>query len=172
MILAIDPGNEQSAWVHYDAGRVLGHGKASNAQVLADLYVLPTERHVAIEMVASYGMAVGKEIFDTVLWIGRFYEAWLRRSGFAPELVYRRDVKLHHCYSARATDANIRAAILDAYGGKDKAIGLKKTPGPLYGITADRWSALAIAMLVAARQKGLEHGPTSPTLQAVVGVGA
>ena len=30
--------------------------------------------------------------------------------------------------------------------GKDKAIGSKREPGPLYGFKADLWSALALAV--------------------------
>ena len=30
---------------------------------------------VVIEKIESYGMAVGAEVFDTVLWAGRFAEA-------------------------------------------------------------------------------------------------
>ena len=65
----------------------------------------------------------------------------------AVALVYRRDVKLFHCQTVRANDANIRAAIIDRFGpGKEKAIGKKSAPGPLYGIKGDEWSALAVAL--------------------------
>jgi hypothetical protein len=63
----------------------------------------------------------------------------------AAERVYRRDVKLHICGSQRAKDANIRQALIDCYGGKVEAIGKKKAPGPLYGISSHAWSALAVA---------------------------
>ena len=95
-------------------------------------------------------MPVGREVFDTVLWIGRFLEAWDRRGG-RHVLVYRKDVKLFHCESVRATDANIRAAIIDRFGpGKSKAIGTKAAKCPLYGIKGDEWSALAVALKAAA----------------------
>ena len=143
-ILAIDPGNEASAWCVVVDGRPFESGKQQNAEVLAKLREWRTEGWLlAVEMIASYGMPVGREVFDTCLWIGRFIERW----GGDHMLVYRREVKLLHCGSARAKDANIRAALIDRFGpGKDKAIGTKKAPGPLYGITADRWSALAVAL--------------------------
>ncbi len=100
----------------------------------------------AIEMIASYGMAVGREVFETCVWIGRFQEA-IEQHGGLVRLIYRRDVKLYHCQSARANDANIRAALIDRYGpGRERAIGIKRSPGPLFGIKADVWSALAVAL--------------------------
>jgi hypothetical protein len=105
---------------------------------------------LALEMIASYGMPVGREIFETCLWIGRFIEAWEMRQG-RYQLIYRKDVKLFHCESARATDANIRAALIDRYGpGKERAIGKKSSPGPLYGLKGDHWAALAVALKAAA----------------------
>lgn len=143
-IIAIDPGPEQSATLLWEENKILTCGIYPNKVVLASLPLVETEA-IAIEMIASYGMSVGKEVFETCLWIGRFME----RAPKEPQLIYRRDVKLHHCYNARATDSNIRQAILDRFGGKDAAIGLKAAPGPLYGVKSHIWSALAIALLVA-----------------------
>ena len=98
----------------------------------------------AIEMVACFGMAVGREVFETCLWIGRFYE----RLHCTPELVYRQQVKLHHCHSNKAKDANIRQALLDRFGGKHVAIGNKANPGAFYGLRSHLWSCLAIATYV------------------------
>ena len=62
-------------------------------------------------------------------------------------MIYRKDVKLHLCGSPRAKDSNIRQALIDRFGpGKEKAIGLKKTPGPLYGVKSHVWAALAVAV--------------------------
>lgn len=159
ILLAIDPGNEQSAWVRYSTKerRLLNFGKQPNAEVLevveshaADSPSYTPQSPLAIEMIASYGMPVGAEVFDTCRWIGRLEQVWMTNYyGLGAQLVYRRDVKLHLCGQARAKDANIRAALMDLFGpGKERAIGTKKTPGPLYGVTADVWSALAVAVTV------------------------
>lgn len=148
--LAIDPGNEQSAWCVLMDGRPTSAGKDLNASVLQLLRMEPMDRLLAVEMIASYGMPVGREVFETCLWIGRFVEAWASRGG-EYLLVYRREVKLHLCESVRANDANIRAALIDRFGpGKTAAIGTKKTPGPLYGLKGDEWAALGVALTAAA----------------------
>jgi hypothetical protein len=159
-VLAIDPGSEQSAYVLYDGTRPLLFGKKENEELRGSLKASELIRHadlLLIEMVASYGMAVGSEVFETVWWTGRFVEAWddpfLR--------LYRRDVKLHLCGQARAKDANIRQALIDRFGpGKDKAIGTKAKPGPLYGVRADVWAALAVAVTYCDQQQGAHgHSP-------------
>jgi hypothetical protein len=101
----------------------------------------------AVEMVASYGMAVGAEVFNTCVWIGRFWAAMEPRFSTVL-LVPRLKVKQHLCHDSRAKDANIRQALLDKYGGKEKAIGKKAAPGPLYDIKSHLWAALALAVTV------------------------
>jgi hypothetical protein len=155
ILTAIDPGPEKSAILCYNPeSRAI-----ETAEIIINELILntlpPLSRHgdsiLAIEMIASYGMPVGKDVFETCVWIGRFQQAW---SGFT-ELLYRRDVKLHLCDSPRAKDANIRQALIDRFGpGKDRAIGKKASPGPLYGIKADLWAALGVAVTVADALEG------------------
>lgn len=141
-IIAIDPGPTESAWIVYKDGEIFAFGKDANDEVRKSLIPRCTAAdHLAVEMIASYGMPVGKEVFETCVWIGRFIEAWGRKYS----LVYRRDVKLHLCGSARAKDANIRAALIDRFGPP----GTKKQPGATYGISKDVWSALAVAVTFA-----------------------
>ncbi len=155
-LLAIDPGNEESALLVYDTGtaKPVRWDKQPNIAALRNIEDTEADA-LAVEMVASYGMAVGASVFDTCVWIGRFIQHWQdykldERSDPLPFLlVYRREVKLHICGSSRAKDANIRQALIDRYGGKEKAIGKKATPGPLYGMSGDCWSALAVAVTVA-----------------------
>lgn len=145
-LLAIDPGPEQSALLGYDVGlrRVLDKSILENAKALHDVRHLHSLYDwLVIEWITSYGMPVGAEVFDTCRWCGRFEEAW----GGALALLSRRSVKHHLCGTARAKDANVRQALLDRFGpGREKAIGLKATPGPLYGIKSHLWSALAVAV--------------------------
>ncbi len=152
MLIAIDPGNEQSGWVLFTGRAVHSCGVMPNDELLqrlrGDWRVLGDA--LAIEMIASYGMPVGREVFQTCVWIGRFQQAWQ-----APELVrlvYRRDVKLHLCGTSRAKDANIRQALLDLFprtgGGATPQVGTKGQPGPLYGVSSHAWPALGVAVTV------------------------
>ncbi len=151
-ILAIDPGTEQSGWCAFDGEHVNASGVMENPELLTCLqrpqFSLNGYR-LAIEMVASYGMPVGREVFETVRWIGRFQQAW-----HAPDevtLVYRKDIKLQLCGTTKAKDANIRQALLDMFprtgGGKTPQIGIKAKPGPLYGVSSHAWAALAVAVV-------------------------
>ena len=153
-ILAIDPGNTESAFALIDAEtrKPIRVDKIPNGKLRAGLMTdLDGIDVVAIEMIASYGMPVGREVFETCVWIGRFYERSPARADV--ELVYRRDVKLHHCGSAKAKDANITQALIDrfAYGVPNRGKGTKAQPGWFHGFRADIWQAYALAVLVADR---------------------
>lgn len=157
-VLAIDPGTEYSAYVVLVDGQPVRAAKMGNGILLGILPSLGSTGgevdHCVVEMVASYGMAVGKEVFETVVFIGRLMERWERSTGKPMERLYRRDVKIALCHHARATDSNIRAELLDRFGpGKEKAVGSKRQPGPLYGFKADMWSALALAVTFANAQR-------------------
>jgi hypothetical protein len=89
-------------------------------------------------------MAVGREVFETVFWTGRFFEAATRRGASVSRLP-RKTIKVHLCGSARAQDSNIRVALCDRFGGS-VAKGTKKAPGPLFGIKSHEWSALALGV--------------------------
>ena len=153
-ILAIDPGPVESAYVVLESDE-LGRwwprewAKRPNLILRHDLALMAADT-LAVEMVASYGMAVGAEVFETCVWVGRFCERWMTsRVESHWTRILRREVKLHLCGDSRAKDANIRQAIIDRYGGKEQAIGLKRMPGPLYGLTADCWAALGVAITAA-----------------------
>lgn len=147
IIIGIDPGTVESAYVQLRNGKIHDHAKVENRHLLDVISSLDLPYHwgdggrmIAIEFLQSFGMPVGKEVFETAYLIGRIQQCAIdRKVEVLP--VYRKQVVLHHCGSPRAKDANIRQAMLDRWGPQ----GTKKTPGPTYGIKADVWSALAIA---------------------------
>lgn len=151
-IFAIDPGTRESGLVYYDAARrvVEYHGVEENGELLKSLResILWAQDYVlVIEMIASYGMPVGADVFETVRWIGRFQEAWGADHPFG--LAYRKDIKEHLCGTSKAKDANIRQRLIDIIGEQ----GTKKQPGPTYGIRSHEWAALAVAVYAADGQK-------------------
>ncbi len=163
ILLAIDPGSAQSAWVLYDTEtrKPVDYAKADNHVVL---HMIPGWRkfvgHLAVEMTACYGMTAGRDLFDTTRWIGRFIQAWgesfnlvLRKSRWGPGPDDYMDagqfpgVCMTLCKMNTAKDPQVRQAIIDRFGGsKAAAIGIKAAPGSLYGMKADVWAALAVAL--------------------------
>lgn len=150
-LLAIDPGPQISGWVITNGKpipKLIDFGITETTDLIQMVENWAEIDHMAVEMVASYGMAVGASVFETCVAIGQLIHAF---KG-AVVKVYRKDVKMALCQSMRAKDANIRQAILDLYpasgGGKCGQVGVKSKPGPLYGVSSHVWSALAVAIAV------------------------
>ncbi len=139
-VIAIDPGPEKSALVVWNgkAPNLLRY--AANEEILLLLRTWnASESACVIEQIASYGMAVGAEVFETCVWTGRFMEA------FGADRVHRiprLKVKQHLCHDSRATDANIRQALIDRFGKP----GTKRNPGALFCVTGDLWAALGVGV--------------------------
>jgi len=142
-ILAIDPGTEKSAWVVWDSknGTILWAEKESNEILLTRLRSHGFFERAVIEGISSFGMPVGREVFETCYFIGRCLEITNGHSQVLP----RHAVKVHICHNPRAKDSNIRQALIDRFGPP----GTKKNPGLLYGISGDLWQALALAITFA-----------------------
>lgn len=162
MIIAIDPGPTQSAVVVWDGERVLFHSILSTAGLLGWLarYQPTGNERIALEKVCSYGMSVGAEVFMTCFITGVL---WREASTIGPvALVPRLKVKTHICHSARATDANIRTALIDRFGPphtfrEEPRFGAKGQPikpervkveGITYGLHDDLWAAFGLAVTV------------------------
>ena len=150
MILAIDPGNVESAYVVLDSKlKPIKLEKCDNEKILHNIYNRELENceFAAIEMVASYGMAVGESVFETCVWIGKFEEA-LSVFGFRPKKIYRKDEKMNLCNSMKAKDSNIVQALIDRFAPNtpNKGKGTKKEPGWFYGFKKDIWQAYAVGI--------------------------
>ena len=126
-ILAIDPGTEKSGWcVMEEDGTVLEFGWTDNADLKTRLEIYTDEEPdmmVLIEDISNYGMAVGRDTFETVKWMGRFDSVTV---DACLAYITRPTIKAALCNSVKATDANVRQAVIDWYGGDSVAIGGKK----------------------------------------------
>lgn len=160
-IIGIDPGNVESAFCLVDTRTLqpIFFRKEKNAEMWKDVFMAAETVNwnvdFAIEDVASYGMPVGREVFDTVKWIARMQER-LEGCDQPYKLIYRKDEKMAICHSPKANDASIRQALIDrfAYGVPNKGKGTKKSPGWFYGFKADIWQAYAIAVTYAEMKGG------------------
>ncbi len=140
MILAIDPGDIVSAYAVLDEKlKPVEFGIKDNEELLNMIPQIQAE-HFAIEMVASYGMPVGKTTFETVFWIGRFWEKV--PGNIDKSKIYRKEVTSNLCNSGKAKDGNVRQALIDRFG----PVGVKKNPGWFYGVSNDVWSAIAVGV--------------------------
>lgn len=158
-ILAIDPGNEQSAYavVDTDTYAPITFAKVDNHELRRAIRAGNFEDcdGAYIEMIGHYGtgMPAGKTVFDTCVWIGRFTEA-IRLTAAAPPqptTVLRPTIKAHLCGSAKAKDPNVIQALVDRFAPSqpNKGKGTKAAPGWFYGFAADVWQAYALAVYVA-----------------------
>lgn len=144
-ILAIDPGPTESAILALDDGRLVSHVDISSNEDILKYLIVRCEEPLVIEKIASMGMAVGAEVFETCYWSGRFAQAY-DPSGELIHRITRVEVKTHICGTPRAKDGNVRQAIIDRFGGMATAVGKKRSPGPLYRIKSHAWAALAVGL--------------------------
>lgn len=146
MILCIDPGTEQSGCVLLTpSGVVESAGMKSNAEIvmlLRSAKELTDADVLVIEMMENFGKTLGTAALRTVWWSGRFSEAWLDRKGILREMP-RREVKLALCGSMRAKDPNVRASLIDLYGGEIET----KKGGRLSKVKSHAWQALALGVV-------------------------
>jgi hypothetical protein len=140
-ILAIDPGPRFSAYVELAGVRILARGKVGNLELLKLVREREPHGPLVVEMVAPYGRVVGRHVFNTCVWVGRYLEAW-RGVG---RLLTRQEVKKALGMRMQSTDADVRAMRIERWGGKVSRRP-RDVPEPLRGVTGDQWAALAVAV--------------------------
>lgn len=139
-LLAIDPANVESGYciIDTDTFKPIEFGKVDNYYLLKLLSNHEKYDYVAIEMIGNMGMSVGKSVFETCVWIGRFIQS----SNTEYKYIYRREEKMNICGSMKAKDSNIRQALIDRFG----EVGTKNNQGWFYGFKSDIWSAYAVGV--------------------------
>jgi len=156
-VFAIDPGPSQSTYVQatftgdtrlLGTPIVINEAHAVDNSMLLEKLVRPFGTYIVCEDIIFYGdkVHVGKSIFDTCRWTGRFQQQLISH-GYQLEFMPRQAVKVAVCNNTRAKDPDVRQALIDRYGEP----GTKKNPGPLYGISGHGWQALGLAVAFAMR---------------------
>lgn len=155
-VFAIDPGNIESGYCLVESKgdkitKILKAEKVENEELLEMISTIYMEDNpkFAIELIESYGMAVGRSVFDTCIWTGRFIQAAEDADYKKVEVnfITRREEKLEICKSVKANDSNIRRQLIDLYAQHDfkNGKGTKARKDFFYGFKADMWAAFAVA---------------------------
>lgn len=160
MVVGIDPGTKRSAWCMYecrkDGTKFVDYDQWENGVFIK---WLPRIRcPIAIEMMSKIHSpkGIGDETFKTCIWMGRFHQS---ASCTTVSYIYRSTIMSRICAKSLLTgmrkkvdgkrmsnDRILRECLIDLFGGEDAAIGTSKSPGPLFSMSGDMWSALGIAM--------------------------
>jgi len=149
-IVGIDPGPAACGLAVYRAGQVVHADKSASVDAVLD-YLQGKDRtaeisHVGIERVQSYGIS-GGSLLQTSEVVGRLFQRCLDL-GLPVSLHYRRDVLRFLDVTGRGNrDSLVRHRLIELHGGtREAAVGRKRTPGPLYGVSGHSWQALAVAL--------------------------
>jgi hypothetical protein len=146
-ILAIDPGPSESAYVCWDTDRhdfwtpgpYEKMGIVSTEGMIGRLHMILMPDLIAIEMVQSYGMTVGRSTFETALNVGRFMQTVYNRNPTASIKLFGRPTIKGQI--GGKTDAEIHASLRMRYGEAKKGEKLE-------GVKKDLWAALALATAI------------------------
>lgn len=116
-IIAIDPGNEISAYVEWDSKHIHKAEILKNEDMIEYLESSDAQ-YLFIEKLANMGQVIGKEILDTAMWSGRFYQVWEKKkkeniTHLDDTFILRTTIKKHHKVK---NDAQMRLKLIQKYG--------------------------------------------------------
>ena len=126
--IGIDPGSTHSAWATLIGPSDVVTRECDNAEMSATLFGWGKRSHfiLGIEYIdGSYGPSFGKDHCQTLFWSGRFAEAWSRGGGKEATLLTRSTVFTRVTGQRKASDAVLRQAIIDLWGGDEALKGRK-----------------------------------------------
>lgn len=138
LVIGIDPGTKQSAYVEWDGNYITGLGTKPNIEVLRYLRTIDRRACVVFEWVQNYGMVTGATVHETIFWTGRLFQ--VARDTVGPRQVSRlkrRAVKKHLGLGPGDGDKEVRAALIRI---------LERHPEDWHGkLKSHQWAAFAIA---------------------------
>ena len=138
-VLGVDPGPQESAYALVAGNQqVLLADKVGNDSLIERIRQAPPA-HVAIESIQSYGMAVGRSVFDTCFFIGEVIRT-CKDAGIPFTLYPRPEYTRRICGVGKVNDSVLRQALLLRFGGDKKGEPLHALKG-----CTDKRSAFAVA---------------------------
>lgn len=174
IVCGIDPGPQESAVVAWDGIRILAMANKRNDFVVGFTEGIAEgilahdgpgfQCHVGIEQIRGFGIQAGNELFDTVWWTGRLFQALTPYPGkglLIPKMIPRKEVVRELTGHTKNGDKEVREALIYRFGQP----GTKKAPGVLYQVSGHLWPALAVAVVLWDRlnDKGRESVDALPS---------
>jgi hypothetical protein len=161
IVLGIDPGPTHCGVVLYDTDEGRALDSAKDMPIDSVLVVLRNPRGLFRSCVAPIDLVTierpqfsgqrnaSAELLRTAEVVGRLQQRALD-SGLTVSLLTRREVCRELHVSGAGKDGQVRTAMIEEHGGsKEVAVGTKKNPGKLYGVTSHAWQALGLAFVAA-----------------------
>jgi len=153
LYIGIDPGPRTSGLVVYEqdgdrAGRVIHANKAAALPDIRELLKLSrTDGSVEVVLERTQAGPPSSSVVLTTEVVGRILEL-CHLLGLPCDTYYRRDVlQALDCAKKGNKDSLVRARLIEIHGGsRAAAIGSKKCPGPLYGVSSHAWQALGVVI--------------------------
>ncbi|QIG64795.1 hypothetical protein SJC03_117 [Bacteroides phage SJC03] len=160
VILAYDPGNEQTGWIVVleDNSKLIYKNKDNNSDCyLKTIEFLNNKEFnivkVGIEYPSSYGMLTNQTLLDTCTFCGILCQLFLQYN-IKPELIFRKSIKMFLNGSVRAKDSEVNNRVRE-YVGEDYTIKkpnswywneeVEKYGGARYA-NNDMYAAIAVAL--------------------------
>lgn len=140
MVLGIDPGTTETGYCLIDDNyNIHTAGKLPNGEFLTLIGQMQAS-HIACESIQSYGMAVGREVFETAYFIGEI-RCISRLMGIPFDLYPRPEYAKSICGVSKINDSVLRQSLLLRFGGDKKGEPLFLLKG-----ASDKRSAFAVAV--------------------------
>lgn len=148
-ILGIDPGPRSSGVVAWEEGAVVWAQQAMpNEEVREE--IKKGWDLVCLERIRAAYAHIGVSTVDTIWESARFYQLAIEW-GISVWCASPDQVRQTVAGTTRARDSGVRQALLDLIGPQ----GVKRDPGPTYGVSKHAWRALAV---IQAWRMGCEGG--------------
>jgi len=147
--LCLDPGSTNTGVVQLEGDNVVFAENMSNQDTLRQIAKREHSKLVC-ESVEYLSRGAGKTLIDTIFWSGVFCWESARGGGSPYVKMPRVDVKKILLGKGKWKDGDVRRRVIDIYAGPGQTekdvIGLKASPGVLYGLSSHTWQALACGL--------------------------